>query len=68
MVDTAAKNAESGDTRIIASHKAVAKPLDFSFLKIDNIHKLKQELPRGGRRKPIIESDDEEESKKVRKM
>ena len=39
MVESNAKGAqESGDTRIIASHKAVAKPLDFSFLKIDNIH------------------------------
>ena len=39
MVETAAKgNQETGDTRIIAGYKAVAKPLDFSFLKIDNIH------------------------------
>lgn len=64
MVEGNAKATESADTRIIASYKAVAKPLDFSFLKIDNIHKLKQELPRSGKRKPVIESDDEEESKK----
>ena len=39
MVEPATKgNQEAQDTRIIAAHKAVAKPLDFSFLKIDNIH------------------------------
>ena len=51
-------------------------PLDFSFLKLENIEgelllltlisALKKEEPRSGKRKPIEESDDEEEQKKVR--
>jgi len=39
-------------------------PLDFSFLKLENIEALKKEEPRSGKRKPIEESDDEEEQKK----
>ena len=54
------------------------KPLDFSFLNLQNIeckyHRetiteksiaLKKEDPRAGKRKPIEESEDEEESKKT---
>jgi hypothetical protein len=52
------------ETRIVASHVNLAKPLDYSFLKIDNILSIKKMLPRGGKRKPIIESDDEEERTK----
>ena len=80
MVEPAAvsKTEQAADTRIVASHKVNAKPLDFSFLKIDNIQSklsvalltwysidLRKEPQRGGKRKPIPESDDEEESKKV---
>lgn len=54
------------------------KPLDFSFLNLQNIEckyqpysitensiALKKEDPRAGKRKPIEESEDEEESKKT---
>ena len=40
------------------------KPLDFSFMKIDNIAKLRKENERGGLRKPIVQSEDEEDAKK----
>lgn len=41
-----------------------AKPLDFSFMKIDSIIKLKKENCRSGLRKEIVQSEDEEEAKK----
>ena len=50
-------------------------PLDFSFLKLQTVEStashvdlvgLRKEEPRSGRRKPIEESEDEEEQKKVR--
>jgi len=37
------------------------KPLDFSFLKIVDIGQLRKEVARGGKRRPIPESDDEED-------
>lgn len=40
------------------------RPLDFSFMKIDNIAKLRKENERGGLRKPIVQSEDEEDAKK----
>jgi len=43
----------------------LAKPLDFSFLKINNIAILKKEDCRSGKRKKIPESDEEEDAKKV---
>ena len=56
---------QQADQRIIADHKSNAKPLDFSFLQIENIEGLKKLGPRSGLRRPIPESDDEEEDKKV---
>jgi hypothetical protein len=54
---------------------ANAQPLDFSFLHLQNVESnknnfmsvigLKKEEPRAGKRKPIEESEDEEETKKV---
>jgi len=41
-----------------------AKPLDFSFMKIDNVNKLRKEHARGGLRKEIVQSEDEEDAKK----
>lgn len=50
-------------------------PLDFSFLKLQSVEgisflftcmlALRKEEPRAGKRRPIEESDDEEEAKKV---
>jgi hypothetical protein len=40
------------------------QPLDFSFLHIQTIESLKKEEPRAGKRKPIEDSEDEEEAKK----
>jgi len=42
-----------------------SKPLDFSFLKIADVGQLKKEVQRGGNRRPIPESDDEDDQKKV---
>ena len=41
----------------------VDKPLDFSFLKLENVVSLIKEPCRGGKRKPIPEDDDEEDTK-----
>jgi len=41
-----------------------AKPLDFSFMKIDSVTKLRKEHARSGLRKEIVQSDDEEDVKK----
>lgn len=50
----------------VAPYKVSAAPLDFSFLKITNVEALRKEQCRpGGNRRPVVESDDEEE-KKVR--
>ena len=56
---------QAADQRIMAGHKTSAKPLDFSFLAIEDIGGLIKLGPRSGVRKPIPESDDEEEEKKV---
>ena len=45
----------------MAKHVNQAKPLDYSFLRIDTVISMKKMVPRWGKRKPIIESDDEEE-------
>ena len=34
-------------------------PLDFSFLKLQDVQSLKKERQRGGKRKPIEKDDDE---------
>ena len=39
-------------------------PLDFSFLKLQDVISLRKERPRAGKRKPIEKDDDEEETKK----
>ena len=39
------------------------KPLDFSFLKLQDVLSLKKERPREGKRKPIEKDEDEEDSK-----
>lgn len=48
-----------------ASYKVSAQPLDFSFLKIADIAQLRKEVERKGSRRPIPESEDEEDQKKV---
>lgn len=40
------------------------KPLDFSFLKLQDVASLRKERPRAGRRKPIEKDEDEEDAKK----
>uniref|UniRef100_A0A7S3FUK3 Leucine-rich repeat-containing protein 51 n=1 Tax=Strombidium rassoulzadegani TaxID=1082188 RepID=A0A7S3FUK3_9SPIT len=39
-------------------------PLDFSFLKLQDVQSLRKETPRAGKRKPIEKEDDEEDAKK----
>ena len=39
-------------------------PLDFSFLKLQDVQCLKKERPRKGKRKPIEKDEDEEDAKK----
>ena len=39
-------------------------PLDFSFLKLQDVQSLRKERPRAGKRKPIEKDDDEEDNKK----
>ena len=39
-------------------------PLDFSFLKLQDVQSLRKERPRAGKRKPIEKDDEEEEGKK----
>jgi len=39
-------------------------PLDFSFLKLQDVHALRKERPRAGKRKPIEKDEDEEDTKK----
>lgn len=46
------------------NYTVAAKALDFSFMKIDNIAKLRKEHARGGLRKEIVMSEDEEDAKK----
>ena len=71
---------QAQETKIYAGHTIQGKPLDFSFLKIQDIQRkyginqtnklplieLRKENARSGKRKPIIETDDEEDQKKVR--
>ena len=53
---------QAGDqNKIIASYKVSDKPLDFSFLNLTSIDALRKEVARGGIRKKIPESDDEED-------
>lgn len=40
------------------------KPLDFSFLKLQDVQALRKERPRGGKRKPIEKDEEEEDGKK----
>lgn len=47
-----------------AKYKVPGKPLDFSFLKLTEIAKLRKVNPRDGKRKPIPESDEEEQQTK----
>lgn len=39
------------------------KPLDFSFLKLQDVQSLKKERPREGKRKAIEKDEDEEDAK-----
>ena len=39
-------------------------PLDFSFLKLEDVLSLRKKRPRGGKRKPIEKDEDEEDGKK----
>ena len=53
---------QAGDqNKIVASYKVSDKPLDFSFLNLTSIDALRKEVARGGIRKKIPESDDEED-------
>ena len=40
-------------------------PLDFSFLKLQDVANLSKERPRGGKRKPIPKSPEENETQKT---
>ena len=40
------------------------EPLDFSFLKLQDVNSLRKERPRAGKRKPIEKDEEEEDSKK----
>lgn len=40
------------------------EPLDFSFLKLQDVQSLRKERPRAGQRKAIEKEDDEEDNKK----
>ena len=40
-------------------------PLDFSFLKLENVESLKKERPRHGKRKKVQNDEEEEDSKKA---
>ena len=54
------------ETIVRAKYTISGKPLDFSFLKLTNVEQLRKEVPRdNGKRKPIAESDEEEDMKKV---
>lgn len=53
------------ETIIHSKYSVSEKPLDFSFLKLQDIQQLKKEQARDGKRKPIQESDEEEDMKKV---
>ena len=57
----AAGEKEASNRIVSDKYKMVGKPLDFSFLKLDNINSLIKEPCRGGMRKPIPEDEDEEE-------
>lgn len=48
-----------------SAHSISDKPLDFSFLKMTEIAQLKKEPQRSGKRKPIHESEEEDDVKKV---
>jgi len=39
-------------------------PLDFSFLKLQDVASLKKKRPRAGKRKPIEKDEDEDDVKK----
>ena len=39
------------------------KPLDFSFLKLQDVQSLRKERPRDGTRKPIEKDEEEEDAK-----
>ena len=53
---------QAGDqNKIVASYKVSDKPLDFSFLNLTSIDALRKEVARGGIRKKIPESEDEED-------
>ena len=53
---------QAGDqNKLVASYKVSDKPLDFSFLNLTSIDALRKEVARGGIRKKIPESDDEED-------
>ena len=52
----------------ISKYSVSAVPLDFSFLNLQDVISLRKQVTRSGHRKPIPESDDEEEQKKVSKL
>ena len=50
---------------MVAKHTVSDKPLDFSFLKLTEVAQLRKEQSRSGKRKAIVESDEEDDVKKV---
>jgi len=58
------KMEKAQETIVRANYTMSDKPLDFSFLKLTEIVQLKKEQVRGGKRKPIPESDEEDDPKK----
>lgn len=46
------------------NYSMAGKPLDFSFMRIQTVAQLRKEHARGGIRKEIVQSDDEEDAKK----
>jgi len=52
------------ETVVKSSYTVSDKPLDFSFLKLTEINQLKKEMQRSGKRKPIAESEEEDDVKK----
>lgn len=60
------KSSDRGDVSIQEKKwKCSNEPLDFSFNKILDVAQLRKEANRSGRRTKIVESDEEEEAKKV---
>lgn len=65
MLNNSLRSVQAQVTKVRAEKAISDKPLDFSHLKLTDINMLLKEQERTGRRRPIIDSEDEEENKKV---